>query len=201
MKKTLIRALFVFFALFPVSQRLFGAEITVPRLEFASRGASEDGDFTVSTSAEADIAVNGGYKYGITLGLGFEAQNLEKAFSYGRLELPYALSAPTKTEYNAMVDELNDRYSNQAVLSVRLLEATVREVFGKPLDLSFFAGHYHALGSGDEFVSRFGTAPVGSSYRGFFYFPDGIGNDPSRRYNGGIYNIFGTGVAAALNLS
>ncbi|MDR2144050.1 MAG: hypothetical protein LBP29_06750 [Treponema sp.] len=201
MKKTLIRALFVFFALFSVSQWLFGAEITVPRLEFASRGASEDGDFTISTSAEADIAVNGGYKYGITLGLGFEAQNLEKALSYGRLELPYALSDPTKDEYNAMVDELNDRHSNQAVLSVRLLEATAREVFGKPLDLSFFAGHYHALGSGDEFVSRFGTAPVGSSYRDFFYFPDGIGNDSSRRYNGGIYSIFGTGVAAALNLS
>ncbi|MDR0402568.1 MAG: hypothetical protein LBH35_03160 [Treponema sp.] len=199
MKKTLFRALF---ALFSVPAWLFGAEITVPRLEFVSRGALEDGDFAVSTSAEADIAVSGGYKYGMTLGLGFEAPNLEKALSYGRLELPYALaSPPTDTEYNAMVDEMNDRLNNQAVLSLRFLEATVREVFGKPLDLSFFAGHYHALGSGDEFVSRFGTAPVGSSYRGFFYFPEGIGNDPLRRYNGGIHNVFGTGMAATLNFS
>jgi hypothetical protein len=197
MKKTLIRAFFALFALFLVPQWLFGAEITVPRLEFASRGASKDGDFIVSTSAEADIAVSGGYKYGMTLGLGFEAQNLEKAFSYGRIEPLPAGGTPDADDYN----NLADRLSNQAVLSVRLLEATAREVFGKPLDLSFFAGHYHALGSGDEFVSRFGTVPVGSSYRGFFYFPEGIGNDPSRRYNGGIHSIFGTGVAASLSLS
>jgi hypothetical protein len=195
MKKTLIRAFFALFALFFVPQWLFGAEITVPRLEFASRGASEDGDFIVSTSAEADIAVSGGYKYGMTLGLGFEAQNLEKAFSYGRIE-PIA-TPPGADEYNDLADRLN----NQAVLSVRFLEATAREVFGKPLDLSFFAGHYRALGSGDEFVSRFGTVPVGSSYRGFFYFSEGIGNDPSRRYDGGIHSIFGTGVAASLSLS
>jgi hypothetical protein len=196
MKRSLIWALFAFFALFSVSQWLFGAEITVPRLEFASRGASEDGNFIVSTSAEADIAVNGGYTYGITLGLGFESQNLEKALSYSRLE-PFPTGTPGADEYN----DLADRYNNQALLSVRLLEATAREVFGKPLDLSFFAGRYHALGSGDEFISRFGTAPVGSSYRGFFYFPEGIGDDPTRRYDGGIHRIFGTGVAASVGFS
>jgi hypothetical protein len=198
MKKTFFTAVFAFCALFFVPRGLFGAEITVPRLEFASRGASDNGDFGISTSAEADIAVNGGYKYGITLGLGFEAQNLEKALSYGRIEpLPTASSPLGTDDYNNLADHLN----NQAALSVRLLEATARELFGKPLDLSFFAGHYHALGSGDEFVSRFGTAPVGSSYKGFFYFPEGIGNDPSRRYNGGIHSIFGTGAAAALSFS
>jgi hypothetical protein len=198
MKKTPIQVFFAVFVLFFVPHWLFGAEITVPRLEFASRGASEGGDFVVSTSAEADVAVNGGYKYGITLGLSFETGNLEKAFSYGRIEpLPTGSSPPNAEDYNNLADRLN----NQAVLSVRLLEATAREVFGKPLDLSFFAGHYHALGSGDEFVSRFGTAPIGSSYRGFFYFPEGIGNDSSRRYNGGIHSIFGTGIAAAVAVS
>jgi hypothetical protein len=200
MKKTLFRTGFTFFALFFVPQWFFGAEITVPRLEFASRGASEDGDFTVSSSAEADIAVNGGYKYGITLGLGFEAHDLEKSFSYGRMELPHtSFGAPTQPEYNAMVDELNDRYNNQAVLSLRLLEATVRDVFEKPLDISFFSGHYHNLGSGDEFAPRFGTLPVGTSYRGFSYFPEGIGGDPSRRYDGGMHSVFGTGFAVTLN--
>jgi hypothetical protein len=195
LKKILIRMLFAFFALFSASQWLFGAEITVPKLEFASRGAFEDGDFTISTSAEADIAVSGGYKYGITLGLGFEAQSLEKAFSYGRLEPLPAGGTPDADDYNKLADRLN----NQAVLSVRFLEATVRDLFGKPLDLSFFSGHYHNLGSGDEFAHRFGTVPVGSSYRGFFYFPEGIGNNPVRRYNGGMYDVFGTGFAATLN--
>ncbi|MDR1505677.1 MAG: hypothetical protein LBI67_01105 [Treponema sp.] len=199
MKKTLVWA---FFTVFALSQWLFGAEVTVPKLEITSRGASEDGNFTISTSAEADIGINGGYKYGVLLGLGFEARNLEKALSYGRLKLPYSSPVnPAQAEYDEMVDELNDRYNNQAVLSLRLLEATVRELFNKPLDVSFFSGRYHNLGSGEEFVSRFGTVPVGTSYKGFFYFPDGIGGDSSRRYNGGMHSVFGTGFAATLNVS
>jgi hypothetical protein len=189
-KKTLF---FAALALFAPWGPLFGAEITVPRLEVVSRGAMDGGNPVISTMAEADIALEGGYKYGITLGLGFEAQNLEKAIAYGRMKMdPFPNpTSITDVEFNPLID----RYNNQAVLSVRFLEATVRELFGKPLELSFFAGRYNGLGSGDEFISRFGTFPVGTDYRDFFYFPDGLNGDPSMRYNGSIHSIVGTGFA------
>jgi hypothetical protein len=191
MKKKML--FFVAFALFALWGPLFGAEITVPRLEVVSRGSMEGADPVISTMAEADIALEGGYKYGITLGLGFEAPNLEKAIAYGQMKMD-----PISTGLPLVEDDVNpliDRFNNQAVLSVRFLEATVRELFGKPLELSFFAGHYNGLGSGDEFISRFGTHPVATDYRDFFYFPEGLNGDPSRRYNGAIHSILGTGFA------
>jgi hypothetical protein len=198
MKKEFIAAFFALFILFPC---LFGAEITVPHLELASRGSMEDGNFGISSSAEADISLTGGYKYGVTLGLGAEIPNLEKALSYGRLNIPYSDQAnstnsgsPDDDEYDALVDEVNDRYNNQATLSIRFAEATIRELFGKPLELSFFIGHYDGLGSGDDFQEQFGTVPVGTSVRGFFYYPEGLGGDPSLRFNGSIHSILGTGM-------
>lgn len=189
--KTLLYAL-IAFAAFPPG--LFGADFSVPRLEFASRGFDAGGKFAFSSSAQADFAVDGGYKYGILLGLGLEIPNLEKALSYGRLD--FFSGAPGAGEYNEIVDRLN----NQAVLSFRLFEARARELFGSPLDLSFFAGHYRNLGAGDGFADL-GEDPPGTSYQGFFYFPEGIGGDPSRRYDGGIHRVFGTGFAASLRLS
>jgi hypothetical protein len=194
MKKPLI--IMLFFTLFIPLWSLFAAEITVPHLELSSRGAVEDGDFGISTSAEADIALNGGYKYGITLGLGAEIPNLEKALSYGRLDLPYASAgSPSDTEYNAMTDEVNDRFNNQATLSIRYLEAAVRDLFGKPLELAFFIGHYNKLASGDDFQERFGTVQVGTDMKGFFYYPEGLGGDSAFRFNGAIHRILGTGLA------
>ena len=189
--KTLLYAL-IAFAAFPPG--LFGADFSVPRLEFASRGFDAGGKFAFSSSAQADFAVDGGYKYGILLGLGLEIPNLEKALSYGRLD--FFSGAPGAGEYNEIVDRLN----NQAVLSFRLFEARARELFGSPLDLSFFAGHYRNLGAGDGFADL-GEDPPGTSYQGFFYFPEGIGGDPSRRYDGGIHRVFGTGFAASFRLS
>jgi hypothetical protein len=198
MKKEFIAAFLALFVLVPC---LFGAEITVPNLELASRGSVEDGNFVISSSAEADISLTGGYKYGITLGLGAEIPNLEKALSYGRMNMPYTdRTAPTNPgspgddEYDAMVDEVNDRHNNQATLSIRYVEATVRELFGKPLELSFFIGHYDGLGSGDDFQELFGTVPIGTDVRGFFYYPDGLGGDPTLRFNGAIHSILGTGM-------
>ncbi|MDR1389691.1 MAG: hypothetical protein LBJ31_06915 [Treponema sp.] len=197
-----------------VSYTLCAAEITIPRLEWFSRAATDKGELVVSSSADADLAVNGGYKYGIRLGLGLEIPNIEKALSYGRLDIPYAETASNsgsvdETSYNSMVDEMNDRVNNQATLSFRMLEATVRELFNKPLEFSFFAGKYDALASGDEFAVRFGTVPVGTDMRGFFYYADGLrvidpaarsatppvaDPDPRIRFNGAIHNISGTGV-------
>ncbi|GHV84489.1 hypothetical protein AGMMS50230_00970 [Spirochaetia bacterium] len=197
MRKNLRTAFLVFFI--PLGG-LFGTELTVPHLELINRGRMEDGNFGISSAMEADISLSGGYKYGITLGLGAEIPNLEKALSYGRLELPYASSSPVnETEYNALVDELNGRYNNQAVISIRSLEAVIRDVFGKPFDISFFIGANDKLGSGVEFEDHFGTVPVVTTLRGFFYYPDGLGagyyRNPSLRFNGAIHQVKGTGMA------
>ena len=193
MKKSFFRAFLVFFGLAPC---LFGAEIVVPNLELASRGAMINGDFGIASSIQADIALTGGYKYGITLGLGAEILNLEKALSYRRLELlPAFADPPTKAEYDVLVSEMNDRYNNQAYISIRSIKATIRELFGSPLEMSFFVGRHDKLASGDEFVDYFGTDPIATGLKGFFYYPEGLNNDPFLRFNGAIHSILGTGLA------
>ncbi|MDR2312986.1 MAG: hypothetical protein LBE02_00440 [Spirochaetaceae bacterium] len=195
MKKSFWAAVLAGCALAP---GLFGAEIIVSHLELASRGAMEDGDFGIRTSAEADISLQGGYKYGIILGLGAEIPNLQKALSYGRLELPYASTGstnPTTAEYDGLVDEVNERFNNQATLSIRSVAATVRELFGGPLEASFFIGHYDKLGSGEDFQELFGSLPVTTDLRGFLYYPEGLGGDLSLRFNGAFHSILGTGAA------
>jgi len=186
----------VFWSFFAFCPRLFGADITVPNLELASRGAVEDGNFGIKSSLKADISITGGYKYGFSIGLGAEIPNLEKALSYGRLDLPTASSDPLPgSDHDEMVKELNDRYNNQAVLSIRSVKATVREVFDTPLEISFFIGYHDSLGSGDEFQEYYGTDPIGTGFRGFFYYPDGLNHDPFFRFNGAIHSIKGTGLA------
>jgi hypothetical protein len=172
-----------------------GAEITVPRMEFASRGASENGEFAVSTNAAVDLALNGGYKYGILLGLSFESANLGKAFSYRNFEaeLMDPAAAVSGDEYN----RLADRFNNRAALSFRIAKATARELFKLPLELSYFVGLSDAFCSGEEFSLRYGLPYIETGFTGFYYFPEGIGGNPYRRYNG-IHVVQGTGFSLAL---
>jgi hypothetical protein len=174
---------------------LLGAEITVPKLELATRGASEDGEFAFSSNAAADIALNGGYKYGILLGLSFEAANLGKAFAYRnfRVEPMPAGVQPNADDFNGLAD----RYNNQASLSFRIAKATARDLFNLPLELSYFIGLGDAFCSGEEFALRYGISDVGTDFTGFYYFPEGIGGNPYRRYNG-LHSVQGTGFSFAL---
>jgi len=139
------------------------AEITVPRLEMASRGAATDGEFALSSLISADIALTGGYKYAFLLGFNLDAPDIG-------------------------VSSLN----NQPILTFRIAKATAQDLFGLPLELSYFLGSADNFCSGDEFSSRFGLSPIGTDFRGFFYFPEGIKNMPTWRYDG-IYGVRGTG--------
>ncbi|MDR2404181.1 MAG: hypothetical protein LBD78_09145 [Spirochaetaceae bacterium] len=200
---------FFLFTLFQMS--LSGAEISVPRFGAASRGASREGEFIVSSSVNADIALDGGYKYSALLGFSFDARNLEKAMAYrsfGLAPMPGMTawtsgsgSAVSEEQYLELVDNYNalvDRMNNQAVLSFRIARATIRDLFKLPLELTYFIGVADDFCSGDEFSSRFETDPIGSEYRGFFYFPEGIGGDITRQYNG-IHGVRGTGFSFALS--
>ncbi|MDR1099046.1 MAG: hypothetical protein LBL28_01050 [Treponema sp.] len=174
---------------------LRGAEITVPRLELATRAAAEKGDLVISSNAAVDIALNGGYKYGILLGLSFESANLGKAFAYRNFQT--GLLAPAASVTGAEYNELAESFNNQAVLSFRVATATARNLFGLPLELSYFVGLGDPFCSGEEFSARYGVPDMGTNFTGFFYFPEGIGGNPYRRYNG-IHEVQGTGFSFAL---
>jgi hypothetical protein len=96
-------------------------------------------------------------------------------------------------EYN----ELADRFNNRAALSFRVAKATARDLFKLPLEFSYFVGLSDAFCSGEEFASRYGLASIETDFTGFYYFPEGIGGNPYRRYNG-IHAVQGTGFSIAL---
>lgn len=175
------------------------AEITVPKLELASRGWVSDGEFAVSSRLSADLALSGGYKYSFLMGFSLEAPDLARAFAYRDFNfspLPGGATVDV-AEYNDLVDHVNDRLNNQAYIGLRVAKATVRELFGLPLELSYFAGADNSFCTGEEISSRYGLPPFGSDFGGFFYFPEGIGGSPGRRYDG-IYGVRGTGFSLSL---
>jgi hypothetical protein len=179
---------------------LGAAELTVPRLEMTSRGRMEDGEFVLGSVVSADLALSGGYKYGALLGFSFEAADLAKAMAYRNFSfghLPAGTGSVTPNDYNNLVDQANGRLKNQGTLNFRIARATARDLFDKPLELSFFIGETGYFCNGDEFSERFGINPIGSEFRGFFYFPDGIGGDITRQYKG-IHGVQGTGISLAL---
>ncbi|MDR1419398.1 MAG: hypothetical protein LBI86_03405 [Treponema sp.] len=194
-----IRFLGLFLLAFPFFS-LSGAEITVPRLELATRGrVNDDGEFALSTNALADIALDGGYKFGVRLGLSFTAADLGKAFAYRNLRflpLPSG-TAVSDVEYNSLADQMNGVRDNDAALSFRFAGATARDLFSLPLELSYFIGHGDTFGSGEEFAARYGLFQIPTDFTGFYYFPDGIDGDINRRYEG-IYQARGTGLSFAL---
>lgn len=182
-------ALFIFLS-FP----LWGAEITVPKLELTTRGAEVEGSFSLSANAAVDIALNGGYKYGFLLGFSFDSPDLGKALAYRNFAVvPVAAGSLISAEpFNALVD----RYNNQATLSFRIAKASARELFGLPLEFSLFTGIGDPFCSGEEFAQRYGLFDVKTDFTGFFYFPEGIGGNPRRRYDG-LYAVQGTGFSFA----
>jgi hypothetical protein len=170
------------------------AEISVPALELSTTGSVQDGAFVLATRAVAELSVDGGYKFGGTLRFSFSANDLEKALAYLTDPLEPASSDPTASDYNVLVDRIN----NSSSLSFRLAKVLIREPFGFPLEFAYFVGRADTFCSGDEFPARFGSAPIGSAFRGFAYFPDGINGDPNYQYDG-IHAVTGTGFSVSLN--
>jgi hypothetical protein len=171
----------------------FSAELTVPSLEMASTGTIQNGTFSLSSIAQADIALSGGYKYGGLLRLAFSSRDLEKALGYGRTSLEPATGTPTQEEYNALLD----RFNNLAALQFKLAQVTARKPFDLPLEMSYFIGFSDTFCSGEDFPQLFGSVPITTEFKGFSYFPQGIGGNPAYQYNG-IHQAIGTGLHLSL---
>ena len=185
---------------------LAAAELSVSNLELATTGAVDEGDhFVLASHAAAELSVSGGYKFGGKLKFAFDSNDLEKTLGYSMIsptpplgdpELDGPAPAATQTEYNNLIDEVADRMGHDASLSFRLASISIREPFSLPIEFGYFIGRSDVFCSGDEFPLRFGTAPIGTAFRGFSYFPEGVGGNDALQYDG-IHGVSGTGFSLA----
>ncbi len=68
----------------------------------------------------------------------------------------------------------------------------MRNLFGIPLDLTYFTGENDVFGRGTIFPSYFGAKPIASRFSGYLYFPE----ENQIRYDG-IHTVSGTGLKIA----
>lgn len=135
-------------------------------LDLLTRGYVSSG-FKVKSVGQVDLSVDGGYKFGGLIGF-----SLQEDWSGTGLE---ASSAP---------------------LDFDRVSVGIRDLFGLPIDFSFFIGGNDVFCRGDAFPVVFGTVPIGTTYRGLMYFPD---LSLATVYNGGIHAVRGTGIKVDLS--
>lgn len=149
-----------------------GADLTVPYLGLLTNGRlNAAGAFELSTRADIDMMVAGGSKFAAWFKLGFRNASVEEYFD------TIAAAGPL-----TVGDSLN----------LRTAAIQVRDLFGTPLELTTFVGHMDIFCSGADFPALFQADDFATRFRGYMYYPDGIGGDPSRIYDG-LHEAFGTG--------
>ncbi len=153
-KRRAIKRWLLIFLILPAAP-IFGANINVPSLELYTRGNLRNGIFGFSSRGEMDLLVDGGYKFGGRIVLGFNSTTLEE-----------------------------DSLDGTSLLSFKTASITFRDVFKLPMDFTYFIGEEGTLGSGDIYPDFFGTVPIATRYRGYLYFPDGIIFDGIHTING-----------------
>ncbi len=125
---------------------VFSANVFVPSLELATRMRVINDKFVLGTMGDFGIGVDGGYKFGGSITLGFQSENLETSLS---------------------------DLTNQNLFRFRSASVFLRDLFPFPLNIRYFVGELEQFCSGDAFPRVFGTASFASRFRGFAYFPDG----------------------------
>ncbi|MFW6380819.1 MAG: hypothetical protein ACOC0Y_02140 [Spirochaetota bacterium] len=149
----------------------YATNITIPKFHLLTRGALEDGLFVLATQADVDVEFGGGYKFGGELSFSIETDSLEEP------------SIPGATyEQDVISAALRER------LGLSSARVIVRDLFGLPLNASYFIGEYDRILNGDLFPTQFGSQIVASDFRGLLYFPDGTVYD-------GVHALDGTGLA------
>jgi hypothetical protein len=133
-------------ALVPIPM-LTAANLLVPSFELITYGYLDDGTFNLRTRGDIDFKIEGGYKFGGTIVLGFQNDNLENIF----------------------LDTGNEA---EDTLTFKAATILVRELFSLPINLSYFTGQSDVFCNGDTFVERFGADTFASKYRGYVYFPN-----------------------------
>ena len=138
---------------------IFAANITVPTMELATHGSMVGNVFALQTFGNMILQVDGGYKFGGSVSLGLTNDLNLEGFGVGATPPPVTFTGAS---------------------------IAIRQLFGLPLDLTYFVGENDIFANGAGF-SVFGAGPIGTNYRGFMYFPTGPLYD-------GIYQVQGTGL-------
>lgn len=128
---------------------IYAANLLVPSLELITYGYLEDGSFNLRTRGDIDFRIEGGYKFGGNVMLGFQSNSIENIF-------------------------LPDGEEESNTLTFQSASVIVRELFSLPLNLTYFAGQMQTFCNGDIFRNHFGAEPFASKYRGYIYFPNGV---------------------------
>ncbi len=179
MKKQRFTILCLFCAALLLPAAGFSADLTIPELELISRGTWQNDSLLLQTRGRSEIQVSGGYKFGGSLLLGFESQDL----TYANQDAPARSNYGSDTEfYNALTTYLD----NQTTLQFQGARITYRNLFETPTDLTYFVGRNDRLGSAEVFPQQFGSIPIATKYQGYLYFPQ-------NEYRG-IHTVNGTGV-------
>ena len=157
-----------------------GADLSVPYFALLTNGRlNAAGAFELSTRVDIDMLIEGGSKFDAWFKLGFRNASMED----------YLLAAEAPSTLPDLVAASG--------LAMRTAAIEVKEFFGTPVDLAAFVGHLDTFGTGSDFSARFGASDFATKYRGYMYYPDGIGGDASRRYDG-LHEVYGTGVRVSL---
>ncbi len=121
----------------------FGINIRIPSMQVMTLLFGYGGKLVTQTQTEMDLMIEGGYKFGGKIVIGFDG----------------------------IMGFLSDPSYGQALppLSFKSLSLVVRDMFGVPLSLSYFLGTGDYLCYGDDFPRLFGTGYIEPSYRAYYY--------------------------------
>ncbi|MBN1648512.1 MAG: hypothetical protein JW874_10820 [Spirochaetales bacterium] len=160
--------------------QLGAANLFIPELELITRGYVEDGRFKLATRGDIDFLIEGGYKFGGEIKLHIYTPNIIEGL---------ALQDETIEDEADALAYLN----NTGFLVFEGANIQIREIFNINLNFSFFLGEFTSFCSGDLFSKQFGTAEIGTRFRGYLYFPEALD------YNG-VHTVNGTGISIMTDL-
>ena len=128
-----------------MSATAFPANVTVPTFELITQAAPINGVFALQTYGNIVIQIDGGYKFGAQVNLGF---------------------------LNSLSPGLSLESAVQSPLALSGASVIMRDVLGSTIDLSYFVGQNDYFCMGDGF-SYFGATTFATGYSGYMYFPTG----------------------------
>jgi hypothetical protein len=166
----------------------FGAGLSVPDFRILTNGRVNSGALVLSSRVYTDLLIEGGSKFSASFKLGFQTDDLESYLN--ALATPIAADGISPEKDLATLDA-------RSGLMFRSAAITLNGAFGTPLETTVFVGRLDPFASGDDFPILFGTAYFATKLRGYMYYPDGIGGDQTRYYNG-LHEAYGTGLRLSL---
>jgi len=163
----------------------WAANISVSKLELLTHGSvdSATGRLGIDSRLFFGMALEGGNKFAGLLLMDFLSGNMEKDLAEWSAPLP---------DTAGLVDVIN-RLNAASSMRLRTAAVTARRPLNLPLEATYFVGSMGAFCSGDDFVPLFGAAPFATEMRGPMQYPEGVGGDPDRFYDG-IHGVYGTGL-------